>query len=224
VFRAATYIVGSTVGNDNHRGHERKVSKSVALAVIVKLKSGKTSVHREALRLGVYHATLRKEMRAAVGSKQYDKLLLRRKGLPAPALSKSRVLSVIAKIKAGKSSINTERQRLRVGEGRLRNLIRATMGSIEYAKLVERKRKMVTKPKAATPAPMEADRFPSGRKRSPKQTPPTFSQVAGDFCCGQCGSPRVKAGTDGIGQAVLWCVCGWIRAIPRVRATAATVG
>jgi hypothetical protein len=55
-----------------------KISDKVARAVIEKVKAGKSSVMVEARRLGVYHATLRKAMRAAVGAKAHAKVTGRR--------------------------------------------------------------------------------------------------------------------------------------------------
>ena len=55
-------------------GHERAVSKKEALSIIAKLRAGKSSVMTEARRIGCYHATVRKALRAALGSKEYAKL------------------------------------------------------------------------------------------------------------------------------------------------------
>jgi hypothetical protein len=173
---------------DSHKGHERKVSKTVALAVIAKLKAGKSSVMAEARRLGVYHATLRKEMRAAVGSKLFERLMRAKTGRRKP------------------------------------RLYPATSTGPKHASQPKPRPASRPAPSVTTPpASMPAERYPSGRKRYPKQTPPTFSHVAGDFYCGRCGSDHLKTGTDGNGGGILWCVCGWTRAIPRVRATAATL-
>jgi hypothetical protein len=78
VFLAATFIAGNVVGN--RKDGERAVTKKEALAVIQKLRSGKSSVAVEARRLGCYHATLRKALRAAIGSKQYDSFMDTRPG------------------------------------------------------------------------------------------------------------------------------------------------
>jgi hypothetical protein len=165
--------VGSSA--DSHKGHERKVSKSVALAVFAKIKAGKSSIMAEARRLGCYHATLRKEIRAAVGSKEYAKQAIRgtrpRRRKSSKPLTKSKPAS-------REPSPETAEQRYRR----------------EY------------------------------RKRTPRVTTvPTFSHVEGEFRCGRCGGDHLKTGTDGNGGGMLWCVCGWTRAIPRVRATATVV-
>jgi formylmethanofuran dehydrogenase subunit E len=149
---------------------ERKVSKSVALAVIQKLKAGKATVHGEARRLGVYHATLRKELRAAIGSKQYDKLFSRERKAPTKK---------------------------------------------------EPPKRKARPPRSDTPE--RVHRRELYRSKPYRKTVPTFSQVAGEFRCGRCGSDHLKAGTNGNGGGTLWCSCGWTRAIPRVRATAAAV-
>lgn len=61
----------------SRKPRELTVSEQEALSIIAKLKAGKSSgVMAEARRLGCYHATLRKAMRAAVGSKEYAELAL----------------------------------------------------------------------------------------------------------------------------------------------------
>jgi hypothetical protein len=157
------------------RPYMRKVSKTVALAVLAKIKAGKSSVQGEARRLGVYHATLRKEMRAAIGSKAYDKMVLRGR----------------------KPSIKS--------------------------KPASRAAPPVIAPK---PARRRAPSVTRIRRRTRYQSAGVvlaFSQVEEEFRCGRCGSDHLKPGTDGSGGGVLWCLCGWTRAIPRVRPTATTV-
>jgi hypothetical protein len=99
VFLAATSIAGNTVGI--HKGHERTVSKKEALSIIAKLRAGKSSVMAEARRLGCYHATIRKELRATLGSKEYAKLAdqvhHRRRRAPSPRGPRQRKLSAGAK-------------------------------------------------------------------------------------------------------------------------------
>lgn len=63
--------------NNDRRGNGGPpvVSDKEVLSVIEKLKSGKSSVMAEARRLGCYHATLRKALRAQLGSKRFDALM-----------------------------------------------------------------------------------------------------------------------------------------------------
>lgn len=49
-----------------------KVSAREALSIYNKIKAGQATVAGEARRLGCFHATLRKALRKAVGSKEYD--------------------------------------------------------------------------------------------------------------------------------------------------------
>lgn len=56
------------------------VTEREALSVIAKLKQGKSSVMEQARLLGVYHATLRKAMRAAIGSKHFDAMQFPKRG------------------------------------------------------------------------------------------------------------------------------------------------
>jgi hypothetical protein len=141
-----------------HRaGRERVVTKSVALAVAAKVRAAKGTIMGEARRLGVYHATLRKAVRDAIGSAEYDKLVLR---------------------------------------GRTTWIGRATT-----------KRREPKAPRL-TQAPARCN---------PNRAAPTFAHVEGEFRCGQCGDPQPKAGTDGNGQGILYCSCGWTQPIPRLR-------
>lgn len=148
--------------------------------------------------------------------------MLKRRGRSGPpVVSDKDAREIIARLKAGKSSLKDEAQRIGCYHATVRRSLRAVLGSKNYAKLLGRTtgKKSTPKPKAArSPAPVTSDRSPSGRKRYPK-TAPTFGHVAGDFCCGRCGSDHLKPGTDGNGGGVLWCACGWSRAIPRVRVT-----
>lgn len=197
---------------------QRAVSKKEALSIIGKLKSGKSSVQAEARRLGVYHATVRKELRRLLGSKEYARLMGpdRCPGQPRK-VTKREALSIIAKIRAGRSTIAEETRRLGVNYETVRSAMRDAIGSEQYAKLaIPRSR------------PGMGSKLTSPTKPSRKETPysshrkvATFSHVEDDFSCGRCGTPQLKAGTDGNGGGILWCSCGWSRAIPRVRATAA---
>jgi len=51
-----------------------KITTREALLIAENIRAGRATVLGEARRLGVYHATLRKSLRLAVGRKQYDKL------------------------------------------------------------------------------------------------------------------------------------------------------
>ncbi len=72
-------VAGKANGKKDSKTRERAVSEKEALSVIEKLKAGKSSVMAEARRLGCYHATLRKALRAAIGEKAYDKLMATKK-------------------------------------------------------------------------------------------------------------------------------------------------
>jgi hypothetical protein len=86
------------------KGHGRVVSKKEALVVLAKLRAGTSSVTVEAQRLGVYHATLRKEIRAAIGAKQYDKLALNRKRKGRPTATTPAASTARRKLYAKKSA------------------------------------------------------------------------------------------------------------------------
>lgn len=58
------------------------VSEKEALRVVANIKAGKGTVMGEARRLGVYHATLRKALRAAIGEKAFGTLMGGRAGKP----------------------------------------------------------------------------------------------------------------------------------------------
>lgn len=81
------------------KARERAVSEKEAFSVIEKLKSGKSSVMAEARRLGCYHATLRKALRAAVGEAAYTKLMNGKKGATPAAKKPAAKKKVAAKKK-----------------------------------------------------------------------------------------------------------------------------
>lgn len=59
---------------------ERAVSEKEAQSIFEKLKADKSTVMAEARRLGCYHATLRKSIRAAVGEAAYAKVMNGKRG------------------------------------------------------------------------------------------------------------------------------------------------
>jgi hypothetical protein len=212
------------VSGYNNPGHEHAVSKKEALSIIEKIRAGKASVKGEARRLGVYHATLRKEMRAAIGSEQYDKLVLRgrrkrtaiglvdmggrrpklaescrggRHGQP-PKISDKVARAVLAKIEAG-SSVQLEAQRLGVHHRTLRKAMRAVVGEEQYDKLF-RVTTSGTKRRE-----YRATSIGPAHVSQPKQPLPVVDDPTR---CRRCDDV-LRYGTDGNGLVTAWCVCGW---------------
>lgn len=74
---------------DTAKPRERAVSEKEALSVIEKIKADKSTVMAEARRLGCYHATLRKALRAAIGESAYAKLMSGKKAAKKAPVKKA---------------------------------------------------------------------------------------------------------------------------------------
>jgi hypothetical protein len=150
------------------------------------------------------------------------KPLLRGQRGNQPKISEAVARKVIAKLRAGKTSVSGEAVRLGVYHATLRKAMRAILGDKEFTRIVVRGRRAeLRKPKAPVQKPR---RRPEAVKKKaadkPYMSAPSFSHVEGEWNCGRCGSEQIQSGTNGIGGAVLWCSCGWSAPIPRVQASA----
>jgi hypothetical protein len=173
----------------------RVVSNREALSIIAKLRAGKSSIMAEARRLGVYHATLRKEIRAALGSeKEYAKLAdqihhrrkasLSLKGPRERKISVTEARSIIAKIKAGTSSVLAEARCRGVTRVTVRRAVSGVLGGKEqYDKLMASLKKTPTVAGKASEAPSpKPETDPRGANRRPGSLylqPLGFEIVAG---------------------------------------------
>lgn len=73
------------------------LSKKEVHAIVARLRSGRGSILSEAHRVGCYHATVRKAVRAAIGLREYGRLVAPRRGpakptrkAPEPSASRQR--------------------------------------------------------------------------------------------------------------------------------------
>lgn len=135
------------------------------------------------------------------------------------AIDEQEARVVARKIEKGTGTIMGEARRLGVFHATLRKALRQELGATAFAALMKGHRHRVLRSKHPTKRrEPKAPRLRQAPARTnPNRTAPTFAHVEGEFRCGQCGDPQPKAGTDGNGQGILYCSCGWTQPIPRLR-------